>query len=54
MTKRLGLLALAVDRSQELPDRPKLEGEGENFELGATEGAKHRIDFEHLANQLCP
>ena len=33
------LLARAVDRSQELPDRPKLEGEGENFELGATEGA---------------
>ena len=44
--ERLRLLVRAVDRSQELPDRPKLEGEGENFELGATEAAKHRIDFE--------
>ena len=48
------LLAGAVDRSQELPDPPKLEGEGENFELAATERAEHRIDLEHLANELSP
>ena len=54
MAKRLGLLTLAVDRGQELLDRPQLESEGEHFELGATERAEHRIDFEHLADQLSP
>ncbi len=54
MAKGLGLLALAVDGSQEPSDRSELDGKREHLQSSATERAEHRIDLEHFANELSP